>query len=100
MISKTRSTNRSTWVISLLLVKVISLLQQLINIIINIIKHVCTLLFLVYSFGSCGYHGPTGPTQFKCDSAYKSSSVKVKVISSGTLKGTQVWTVPENGTYG
>ncbi|CAG2188767.1 ALK [Mytilus edulis] len=54
----------------------------------------------VYSFGSCGYHGPTGPTQFKCDSAYKSSSVKVKVISSGTLKGTQVWTVPENGTYG
>ncbi|VDI08595.1 Hypothetical predicted protein [Mytilus galloprovincialis] len=62
--------------------------------------HIQLELGEVYSFGSCGNHGPTGPTQFKCDSAYKSSSVKVKVISSGTLKGTQVWTVPENGTYG
>ncbi|CAH1791155.1 unnamed protein product [Owenia fusiformis] len=57
-----------------------------------------------YLFKTCGIEkGPKGPTQSDCDSFYQLSlkyPIKVKVSTRPKLAGIQIWTVPENGTYG
>ncbi|XP_069117967.1 ALK tyrosine kinase receptor-like isoform X2 [Argopecten irradians] len=52
-----------------------------------------------YEFKPCNAMGPEGPTQVKCDESYKSTPIKVEVIAEGQMKGIQIWTVPEDGTY-
>ncbi|XP_077138227.1 ALK tyrosine kinase receptor [Ranitomeya variabilis] len=47
-------------------------------------------------FTTCGASGPHGPSQKLCDEAYENFSV---IVGTGTLKGVQIWRVPETNRY-
>lgn len=53
-------------------------------------------------FKTCGNSGPSGPSQFQCDAAYRATELandKVKVLKDKLFKGIQVWEVPETRLY-
>ncbi|XP_068088865.1 ALK tyrosine kinase receptor isoform X3 [Hyperolius riggenbachi] len=47
-------------------------------------------------FTTCGASGPHGPSQKLCDEAYENFTV---IVGTGTLKGVQIWRVPETNRY-
>ena len=67
----------------------------------HFIRVLSFLLFISgHIFNTCKNTGPTGPTQYQCDSAY--SEVQVNVLDNEKhpfLKGTQVWKVPVTDLY-
>ncbi|XP_077284525.1 anaplastic lymphoma kinase isoform X2 [Arctopsyche grandis] len=52
-----------------------------------------------YEFTTCGATGRFGPSQERCDIAYKNTSLNVKVLDDKNVKGIQSWTVPSEGYY-
>lgn len=66
----------------------------------NRYMNVCVrVLAAKWFFRTCGATGPTGPTPSQCSSSYRKSTVNVTVGTTGTLKGIQMWRVPETGLY-
>ena len=55
-----------------------------------------TTIPLVYTFGTGGLLGRTGPSQAELDAVYSATNLAGAVTSSG---GIQLWTVPASGTY-
>uniref|UniRef100_A0A8C7YQL0 receptor protein-tyrosine kinase n=1 Tax=Oryzias sinensis TaxID=183150 RepID=A0A8C7YQL0_9TELE len=54
---------------------------------------------MTWWFNSCGASGPHGPTQAQCDSTYRNKNVSVSVGKEGSLKGVQMWKVPDTNRY-
>lgn len=65
----------------------------------TIIRLPLNIFFIDYEITNCGVKGRDGPTQTDCNTAYKNTSVKVKVMHAPGLNGIQKWTVPHDGYY-